>query len=554
MTFEELKDKAHSLPLKPGVYLMMDKSGTVIYVGKAKALKNRVSSYFQDQASHTEKTRAMVAQIDHFDTIIAGSEFEALVLENSLIKRHKPRYNILLKDDKGYPYIRLSAKDPYPRFSMAGRMQDDGARYFGPFGGRHDTQTILDALRGALKLPDCGRRFPRDIGKERPCLNYHMGKCDGYCRPEAEKARHDQAIDQAMAAVPMMTMILLNSPRLFGSTGEKALLDACLHPHYDWNCPNAYISAFDMETEEGQGYYAAFVSFLVERYTRPDGKYGRAVGAIISNEVNSQYIWGNAGDMPVEAYTREYAQALRLAWLCGQRFCRHFRVYISLDQFWCGTNFDPSQKTRYYSGRRMLELLAEYGRAEGDFPWNVAYHPYPEDLRWPDFWHDRAPDFTFSTPKITFKNMEVLEAFLSQKAFLYKGAPRRVIFSEQGFNSQNGPMQALTERMAAAGYVLAYMKARKMKTVDLFTHHATVDNPHEFGLNLGMFRYDPSAPHHLGEPKPIFASFEAMETEGEAEAVQKARAFIGPELFDFLLDPPLLYGERDTSQDDAFGN
>ena len=198
MTFEELKDKAHSLPLKPGVYLMMDRTGTVIYVGKAKALKNRVSNYFQDQASHNEKTRAMVAQIDHFDTIIAGSEFEALVLENSLIKRHKPRYNILLKDDKGYPYIRLSVRDPYPRFSMVNRMQEDGARYFGPFGGRHDTQSILDALRSALKLPDCGRRFPRDIGKERPCLNYHMGKCDGYCRPEADKARHDQAMEQAV--------------------------------------------------------------------------------------------------------------------------------------------------------------------------------------------------------------------------------------------------------------------------------------------------------------------------------------------------------------------
>ena len=198
MTFEELRDKAHSLPLKPGVYLMMDRTGTVIYVGKAKALKNRVSSYFQDQAAHTEKTRAMVSQIDRFDTIIAGSEFEALVLENSLIKRHKPRYNIMLKDDKGYPYIRLSVKDPYPRFSMVNRMQDDGARYFGPFGGRHDTQSILDALRTALRLPGCGRKFPRDIGKERPCLNYHMGKCDGYCRPEAEKARHDQAIQQAV--------------------------------------------------------------------------------------------------------------------------------------------------------------------------------------------------------------------------------------------------------------------------------------------------------------------------------------------------------------------
>ena len=198
MTFEELKEKALSLPLKPGVYLMMDQAGTVIYVGKAKALKNRVSQYFHDQASHTEKTRAMVAQIDHFDTIVAGSEFEALVLENSLIKRHKPRYNILLKDDKGYPYIRLPVKEAYPRFTLQGRIADDGARYFGPFGGRHDTQTILDALRVALKLPSCGKKFPRDQGKERPCLNYHMGQCDGYCRREVPQSQHRQAIDQAV--------------------------------------------------------------------------------------------------------------------------------------------------------------------------------------------------------------------------------------------------------------------------------------------------------------------------------------------------------------------
>lgn len=198
MTFDELKDKALSLPLKPGVYLMMDQTGTVIYVGKAKALKNRVSQYFHDQAAHTPKTRAMVAQIDHFDTIVAGSEFEALVLEASLIKRHKPRYNILLKDDKGYPYVRLSVKDMYPRFSIAGRMADDGARYFGPFGGRGDTQAIIDALRGALKLPSCGKKFPRDRGKERPCLNHHMGLCDGYCRKEVDVHQHQQAIEQAI--------------------------------------------------------------------------------------------------------------------------------------------------------------------------------------------------------------------------------------------------------------------------------------------------------------------------------------------------------------------
>ena len=116
MTFEELKEKAHSLPLKPGVYIMQDAKNAVIYVGKAKALKNRVSQYFQDQSRHNEKTRVMVSQIDHFDVIVVQSEFEALVLECSLIKRHQPRYNILLKDDKGYPYIRVDVRSEYPAF------------------------------------------------------------------------------------------------------------------------------------------------------------------------------------------------------------------------------------------------------------------------------------------------------------------------------------------------------------------------------------------------------------------------------------------------------
>ena len=181
VTREELRQKANDLPLAPGVYLMMDKSGKVIYVGKAKKLKNRVSQYFQENAGHNEKTRAMVSQVDHFDTIFVRSEFEALILENSLIKHHQPRYNILLKDDKGYPFVRLPKGEPYPRLTLAGKVADDGARYFGPFGGRQETRMAIDAVCAALKLPTCRRQFPRDIGKERPCLNYHIGKCDGFC-------------------------------------------------------------------------------------------------------------------------------------------------------------------------------------------------------------------------------------------------------------------------------------------------------------------------------------------------------------------------------------
>ena len=196
MTKDELRQKANDLPLAPGVYLMMDKTGKVIYVGKAKKLKNRVSQYFQDSASHNIKTRNMVSQVDHFDTIFVSSEFEALVLENSLIKRHMPHYNILLKDDKGYPFIRLS-KEAYPRFSLVNRPAADNARYFGPFGGRYETRQALDAVLSALRLPTCSRKFPRDIGTERPCLNFHMGRCDGFCRTEMPQEEYNRRIQQA---------------------------------------------------------------------------------------------------------------------------------------------------------------------------------------------------------------------------------------------------------------------------------------------------------------------------------------------------------------------
>ena len=196
MTKDELREKANDLPLQPGVYLMMDKTGKVIYVGKAKKLKNRVSQYFQDSAAHSVKTRQMVSQVDHFDTIFVTSEFEALVLENSLIKRHMPRYNILLKDDKGYPLVRLS-RGRDPKFPLVNRPANDGAKYFGPFGGRYETRQAVDAVCQALRLPTCRRQFPRDIGAERPCLNFHMGRCDGFCRPEMPEAEYDRRMEQA---------------------------------------------------------------------------------------------------------------------------------------------------------------------------------------------------------------------------------------------------------------------------------------------------------------------------------------------------------------------
>ncbi len=196
MTLSQLRQKAHELPLVPGVYLMRDKNGQVIYVGKAKVLKNRVSQYFANLASHTAKTRRLVENIDDFETIYAKTEFDALLLENTLIKRYKPKYNILLKDDKGYPYVRLG-KGEYATFSIVPARQDDGARYFGPYGGRGAAKAAIDIVRGTFALPTCTRKFPRDIGKERPCLMLHLNKCCGVCTGSVSPEQYAELLRQS---------------------------------------------------------------------------------------------------------------------------------------------------------------------------------------------------------------------------------------------------------------------------------------------------------------------------------------------------------------------
>ncbi len=197
MSIEELKKEALSLPLEPGVYIMKDDKDRVIYVGKAKKLKNRVSQYFQNADAHSPKTRIMVSKVDHFDVIVASSEFEALVLECSLIKQYMPRYNILLKDDKGYPYIRIDISKQYPDITMVNRIMNDGAAYFGPFGSRGITGNVLQEILKTFNLPRCSKKFPADIGKDRACLHRHMKQCEGWCQRHELEQEYRLRIDQA---------------------------------------------------------------------------------------------------------------------------------------------------------------------------------------------------------------------------------------------------------------------------------------------------------------------------------------------------------------------
>ena len=193
----ELRAKAMALPLQPGVYLMHDKTGKIIYVGKAKALKNRVSQYFGSDHNHQEKVKRMVLNVDDFEYIVTDSEFEALVLENSLIKHHKPKYNILLKDDKGYSYIRVSGGD-WPKISEAKQILDDGAKYIGPYMSSWTIKETIDEAQKIFMLPSCNKKFPQDFGKQRPCLNYYIKQCSAPCRGKMSKEEYNEAVDEAL--------------------------------------------------------------------------------------------------------------------------------------------------------------------------------------------------------------------------------------------------------------------------------------------------------------------------------------------------------------------
>lgn len=194
---KELRKKAMKLPLHPGVYIMHSRDDTIIYIGKAKALKNRVSQYFGSDKNHNEKVRRMVSNVEYFEYILTDSEFEALILESSLIKQHQPKYNILLKDDKGYSYIKVTAGD-WPRISETKQVLNDGAKYIGPYLSAWTIKDTVEEARKIFRLPSCTRKFPQEIGRGRPCLNYYIKQCCAPCRGQVSQKEYNEAVQEAL--------------------------------------------------------------------------------------------------------------------------------------------------------------------------------------------------------------------------------------------------------------------------------------------------------------------------------------------------------------------
>ena len=235
-----IEDELKKLPRQPGVYIMHDKKDDIIYVGKAISLKNRVRQYFQSSKDKSPKIKQMVSKIERFEYIVTDSELEALVLENNLIKEHRPRYNTMLRDDKTYPYIKLTVKEEYPRLQMVRQIKKDKNRYFGPFSSGNAVRDTINLLNRVYKLRTCSRNLPKDIGAERPCLDYFIHQCDAPCQNYISKEEYNKNAAEALRFLsgdfdPIINKLRTEMERLSAelkfedAAKQRDLLNSVLH-------------------------------------------------------------------------------------------------------------------------------------------------------------------------------------------------------------------------------------------------------------------------------------------------------------------------------------
>lgn len=324
-----------------------------------------------------------------------------------------------------------------------------------------------------------------------------------------------------------VTGVLLN---LVGSnTPEESPL---VHPM----TPRATVpigpSAFNTATPEGLFYFRAIVHWIVERYTRPDAQFGHLAGLVIGNEIQSHWSWYHLGASPAHTVIREYAHALRVADLAARNVHEGFRSYVSLEHHWTmSASEDP---LKGFSAVEALEGINQHARTEGNFPWALAFHPYPENLFNPAFWNDLSAPLRFDAARVTFRNLEVLPSFLSQPRFLFRGTQRPIALTEQGFHCSDTPQG---ERLQAAAYALAWKKVSAITQIESFLYHRHVDHPHEHGLHCGIREFDEKAPKGIGRARMIHAVMRAAGTPEEDAAFAFALPIVKRASWANLLSP-----------------
>lgn len=293
------------------------------------------------------------------------------------------------------------------------------------------------------------------------------------------------------------------------------------------------VMGFNTTTAEGVAHLRAAMELLASRYTQPDRAHGRVDGFIMGNEVDAQWEWSQSGEKTLDEFLDGYSRALRIGWLATTKYSSSARTYVSLTHSWTrpsGPNPDEGEPTRYYAGRDVLDGLVAQGHREGGFPWQVAYHPYPQDLFDPTVWDDPDATEDVDAPVVTFRNLDVLTRYLERPELRFHGDVRRVILSEQGCNTPSGDRDE-AERLQAACYAYAYYRTRFLDGIDAFILHRHVDHGAEGGLNLGLWARD-TALSDLAAPsrrKLAYEVFRDIDTRRSLQATEFAKDVIGIE-------------------------
>ena len=321
-------------------------------------------------------------------------------------------------------------------------------------------------------------------------------------------AKYDKTLRYAASRNLIVSAILL-VPK--ANTQEDGRLGRLLaYPYAD---PSGIYVMPNVESAEGLQVYAAALNFLAERYSRPDKQFGRIQHWIMHNEVDAGWVWTNAGGKSELTFMDMYLKSMRTMYLIARQYNPHARVYISLTHFWNWT-----EDNHFYLPRQMLDELVEFSRQEGDFDWSIAYHPYPESLFKPRTWEDTRVSFGLDSQLVTFKNIEVLDAWTKQPATFYRGqTPRAIFLSEQGFNSESYSTHDLADQ--AAGLAYAWKKIEHLDSIEAMQYHNWIDNRGEGGLRIGLrkFRDEPRDP--MGR-KPIWYLYQKLGTPDEEAACE----------------------------------
>ena len=356
-----------------------------------------------------------------------------------------------------------------------------------------------------------------DLHKKPSSFVWRTNEID-YCFHRAPIERLDRKIKALSDRGVLVYLILLTY-----LSDDPTINRIMIHPDCDPNAPNR-LGSFNTVTSDGKSWLRATIEFLSWRWSRKDLQFGRVVGYIVGNEVNSHWWWNNMGPVSMPTFADQYLHMVRLTHESVTKHCPWARVYISLEHHW-NIRYPAGNETQAFPGRDFLEYFAMKARQSGDFAWHIAFHPYPENLFEPRFWNDRSAVDHETSPRITFKNLQVLAKFVNRQELLYGGEPRRIILSEQGFHTPKG---VDGEAVQAAAYCYAYKIVEDIEEIDAFILHRHIDHRGEGGLLLGLRSYKPSGDERYAKKK-IYECFRLADTADWSNAFEFALPIVGLE-------------------------